>query len=179
MPQERGALFRRQFREAAATSIRMHEAAGAQQIFLAGQPFAPWKRGEDLEAFIEKINQLLIGPGGTPLFSAHQMCSAKLGSDPETSVAKPTGELHDVTGVSIADASGMPSCSGQPDGVHDGPRTPHGDEYAQPKALSSGGYSLIVTTTSAMTPRTAIKPAMIPDIEYGMVPTSAFRAFIF
>ena len=105
-------LDRRHFREAAVTSIRMHEAAGAQQIFLAGQPFAPWNRGEDLEAFIAKVNELPIGPGGTPMFSAHQMCSAKLGSDPQTSVAKPNGELHDVTGVWIADASGMPSCSG-------------------------------------------------------------------
>jgi hypothetical protein len=39
-------------------------------------------------------------------------------------------------------------------------------------------YSLRITTTSAMTPRTAIKPAMIPAIDYGMVPTSAFSAFI-
>ena len=105
-------LDRRHFREAAVTSIRMQEAAGAQQIFLAGQPFAPWQRGEDLEAFIEKVNQLPIGPGGTPVFSAHQMCSAKLGSDPHTCVAKPDGELHDTTGVWIADASGMPCCSG-------------------------------------------------------------------
>ena len=105
-------LDRRHFREAAETCIRMHEAAGAQQIFLAGQPFEPWNRGEDLEAFIEKVNEIPIGPGGTPVFSAHQMCSAKLGSDPQTSVAKPNGELHDVTGVWIADASGMPSCSG-------------------------------------------------------------------
>jgi len=90
----------------------MQEAAGAQQIFLAGQPFAPWQRGEDLEAFIEKVNQVPIGPGGTPVFSAHQMCSAKLGSDPQTCVAKPDGELHDTTGVWIADASGMPCCSG-------------------------------------------------------------------
>jgi choline dehydrogenase-like flavoprotein len=105
-------LDRRSFREAAVTSIRMHEAAGAQQIFLAGQPFAPWNRGEDLEAFIEKVNQVPLGPGGTPVFSLHQMCSAKLGSDPQTCVAKPNGELHDTTGVWIADASGMPSCSG-------------------------------------------------------------------
>ena len=105
-------LDRRHFREGAVTAIRMHEAAGAQQIFLGGQPFAPWNRGEDLEAFIEKVNQIPIGPGGTPVFSAHQMCSAKLGSDPRASVAKPNGELHDTTGVWIADASGMPSCSG-------------------------------------------------------------------
>jgi choline dehydrogenase-like flavoprotein len=108
----RDELDRRHFREAAETAIRMQEAAGAQQIFLAGQPFAPWTRGEDLEAFIAKVNEIPIGPGGTPVFSAHQMCSAKLGSDPQTSVAKPNGELHDVAGVWIADASGMPSCSG-------------------------------------------------------------------
>jgi choline dehydrogenase-like flavoprotein len=105
-------LDRRHFREAAVTAIRMQEAAGAQQIFLAGQKFAPWQRGEDLEAFIDKVNRVPIGPGGTPVFSAHQMCSAKLGSDPQTSVAKPNGELHDTAGVWIADASGMPSCSG-------------------------------------------------------------------
>jgi choline dehydrogenase-like flavoprotein len=105
-------LDRQHFREAAATAIRMHQAAGAQQIFLAGQPFAPWQRGEDLEAFIEKVNRIPIGPGGTPVFALHQMCSAQLGIDPRTSVAKPNGELHDTAGVWIADASGMPSCSG-------------------------------------------------------------------
>ena len=90
----------------------MHEAAGAQEIFAAGQPLPPWRRGEDLEAFIEKVNQIPIGPGGTPVFSAHQMSSARLGSDPQTSVANPAGELHDTPGVWIADASGMPTCSG-------------------------------------------------------------------
>jgi hypothetical protein len=39
-------------------------------------------------------------------------------------------------------------------------------------------YSLKATTTSAMTPRPAIKPAMIPAIEHGMGPTSAVSAFI-
>ena len=105
-------LDRRHFREAAVTSIRMQEAAGAQQIFLAGQPFAPWKRGEDLEAFIEKVNEVPIGPGGTPVFSAHQMCSAKLGSDPQTSRRETQWRAARHDGVWIADASGMPSCSG-------------------------------------------------------------------
>ena len=130
-------LDRCHFREAAQTCIRMHEAAGAQQIFLAGQPFAPWQRGDDLEAFIATVDQLPIGPGGTPVFSAHQMCSAKLGSDPQTSVAKPNGELHDVMGVWIADASGMPSCSGvNPMVSHDGARTPHSDRHRPHQAGS-------------------------------------------
>jgi choline dehydrogenase-like flavoprotein len=40
------------------------------------------------------------------------MSSARLGSDPNTSVADPTGELHDTPGVWIGDSSGMPTCSG-------------------------------------------------------------------
>lgn len=105
-------LDRHNFRHAIATCIRMHHAAGARQIFAAGQPLAPWQRGDDLEAFIERVGQIPIGPGGTPVFSAHQMSSARLGHDPSTSVADPDGELHDAPGVWIADASGMPTCSG-------------------------------------------------------------------
>ena len=105
-------LDRQNFRHALVTCIRMHEAAGAQQIFTAGQTIAPWQRGEDLEAYIEKVNQIPIGPGGTPVFCAHQMSSARLGSDPQTSVADTLGELHDTSGVWIGDASGMPTCSG-------------------------------------------------------------------
>ena len=37
-----------------------------------------------------------IGAGGLPIGSAHQMGSARMGTDPATSVARPTGELHDV-----------------------------------------------------------------------------------
>jgi len=105
-------LDRRNFKEALITCIRMHEAAGAKEIFVAAQSMPPWQRGEDLEAFIEKVNQIPIGPGGTPVFCAHQMSSARLGSDPQTSVANPAGELHDTPGVWIGDASGMPTCSG-------------------------------------------------------------------
>jgi choline dehydrogenase-like flavoprotein len=105
-------LDRRNFKEALITCIRMHEVAGAQEIFVAAQAMPPWQRGDDLEAFIEKVNQIPIGPGGTPVFCAHQMSSARLGSDPKTSVANTAGELHDTPGVWIGDASGMPTCSG-------------------------------------------------------------------
>ena len=105
-------LDRKHFREGITASIRMQEAAGARRIYVAGQRFAPWTRGDDLDAFIAQVNEIPIGPGGTPVFSAHQMCSAPLGADPATSVANPSGELHDTRGVWIADASGMPTCSG-------------------------------------------------------------------
>lgn len=105
-------LDRHNFRHALVTCIRMQEAAGAREIFVAGQAMPPWRRGEDLEAFIETVNRIPIGPGGTPVFCAHQMSSARLGSDPQTSVADTDGQLHDTPGVWIGDASGMPTCSG-------------------------------------------------------------------
>jgi len=39
-------------------------------------------------------------------------------------------------------------------------------------------YSLKATRISAMAPRPAMKPAMMPAIEYGMGPTSARSTFI-
>ena len=41
-------------------------------------------------------------------FTAHQMGSCRMGSDPETSVADGRGELHDVKGVWIGDAQRVP-----------------------------------------------------------------------
>ena len=46
------------------------------------------------------------------MFSAHQMGSCRMGSDPATSVANPEGELHDTPGVWIGDASAFPTASG-------------------------------------------------------------------
>jgi choline dehydrogenase-like flavoprotein len=40
------------------------------------------------------------------------MGSARMGKDPKTSVADPTGQLHDTPGVWIGDASAFPTASG-------------------------------------------------------------------
>ena len=40
------------------------------------------------------------------------MGSCRMGADPATSVAGPWGELHDVAGVWIGDASAFPTASG-------------------------------------------------------------------
>jgi choline dehydrogenase-like flavoprotein len=91
----------------------LHQAAGAQKIIgLAQGVLHTWRQGEDLDGFVAK---LCGAPGGwpaLPLFSAHQMGSARLGTDPRTSVANPTGELHDVHGVWIGDTSAFPTALG-------------------------------------------------------------------
>jgi choline dehydrogenase-like flavoprotein len=91
---------------------RLHEAAGAQRILDLSSGRYSWERGEDLEAFIARMRLLRGGRGGRLLFSAHQMGSARMGSDPQTSVARPSGELHDTRGVWIGDSSAFPSASG-------------------------------------------------------------------
>ena len=71
-----------------------------------------WRRGEDLTAFADGI----AGTSGSwpelPLYSAHQMGSARMGRDPMTSVARPSGELHDIEDVWIGDTSAFPTALG-------------------------------------------------------------------
>ena len=64
-----------------------------------------WRRGDDLDAFIAGVQRIPFRAGGHKLFSAHQMCTCRMGQDPQTSVAGPFGELHDTKGVWIGDAS--------------------------------------------------------------------------
>jgi choline dehydrogenase-like flavoprotein len=92
--------------------VRIHEAAGAREIVGSGMRVPDWSRGEDLDAFIVALNAQEIVPREFVTFSAHQMGSCRMGRDPATSVANPWGELHDVPGVWIGDASAFPSASG-------------------------------------------------------------------
>jgi len=92
--------------------IRLHEAAGAHQIGPLAEGAPTWRRGDDIEAFIEGVKRIPFRAGGYKLFSAHQMGTCRMGADPKTSVAGPLGELHDTKGVWIGDGSAFPTSSG-------------------------------------------------------------------
>jgi choline dehydrogenase-like flavoprotein len=92
--------------------IRLHEAAGAHQIGPLAEGAPTWRRGDDLEAFIAGVQRIPFRAGGYKLFSAHQMGTCRMGTDPGTSVAGPFGELHDTKGVWIGDGSAFPTSSG-------------------------------------------------------------------
>ncbi|MGZ5337685.1 MAG: GMC oxidoreductase, partial [Solirubrobacterales bacterium] len=92
--------------------MRIHEAAGAEQIHSLAAGLPSWSRGEDLDAAIEAAQAAHMGAGGQRLFSAHQMGTCRMGTHPKTSVAGPWGELHDTPGVWIGDGSAFPSASG-------------------------------------------------------------------
>ena len=101
------------FRHAAAEAIRIHEAAGAQEIMvsLAHQQLI-WKRGQNLESYIGTVTKQPLLDGAQPMISAHQLCSCRMGKDPATSVADTNGELRDVKGVWIGDGSACPTSLG-------------------------------------------------------------------
>jgi choline dehydrogenase-like flavoprotein len=92
--------------------IRLHEAAGAQEIMSLAGGLPHWRRGDNLERFIERAQRVPQRAGGQRLFSAHQMGTARMGNDSQTSVSGPFGELHDVKGVWIGDGSAFPTPSG-------------------------------------------------------------------
>jgi choline dehydrogenase-like flavoprotein len=92
--------------------IRLHAAAGAQQILALTAGAPRWRLGDDLDAFIARVQRIPLRAGGWKLFSAHQMGTCRMGSDPKTSVAGPWGELHDTKGVWIGDGSAFPTPSG-------------------------------------------------------------------
>jgi choline dehydrogenase-like flavoprotein len=91
---------------------RLHEAAGAQQILALAAGVPTWRWGDDLDAYIQRIQRIPLRAGGWRLFSAHQMGTCRMGPDPSTSVADTRGELHDTRGVWIGDASAFPTASG-------------------------------------------------------------------
>jgi choline dehydrogenase-like flavoprotein len=105
-------LDRELLRSAVGILAELHRAAGATVIVDLGPDGTIWRRGDDLDDFVARAQKRPAGAGGAPLFSAHQMGSARMGTDPATSVATTRGELHDVAGVFIGDTSAFPTAVG-------------------------------------------------------------------
>jgi choline dehydrogenase-like flavoprotein len=101
-----------QLRKSYRVLAELHLAAGAEELYL-NTPTAPvHRRGDDLEAWFAALDAMHFGAGGIAMGSAHQMGTARMGTDPTTSACGPTGELHDVPGVWIGDTSAFPTPSG-------------------------------------------------------------------
>jgi len=88
---------------------RLHHARGAREIFTFHWDEMRWRDGDDFDAFLERLR---AAPNDRTAYSAHQMGSCRLGVDPATSVANGRGQLHDVPGVWIGDASALPTAPG-------------------------------------------------------------------
>jgi choline dehydrogenase-like flavoprotein len=91
---------------------RLHQAAGAVEMFSLHARERRWRQGEDFAAFETALDGASYAANDVTCFTAHQMGSCRMGSDPATSVADGRGELHDVRGVWIGDASAFPTAPG-------------------------------------------------------------------
>jgi choline dehydrogenase-like flavoprotein len=105
---------RRLFIRANVELARLHYAAGAPEIRTSHAKEMSWRRdsGEPFEDFVKRIEEAPYGPADITIFTAHQMGSCRMGSDPSESVADGRGQLHDVAGVWIGDASAFPTAPG-------------------------------------------------------------------
>lgn len=88
-------------RHALVRMAHLARAAGARELFGGATP-PPWYRGESGAAwarFEERLATLDFGPNRATVFSAHQMGTARMGTEARTAVVDPDGRVQ-------ADASG-------------------------------------------------------------------------
>ena len=91
---------------------RLHHAAGASEIVTAHAEEHRWRREDSFDEFLARLEAASYAPNDVTCFTAHQMGSCRMGADPAASVADGRGELHDVKGVWIGDASAFPTAPG-------------------------------------------------------------------
>ena len=103
---------RRLFVRAQVELCRLHRAAGAKRIHTMHSAPTSWEEGEDFDAYLTEVESASYASNDVAVFSAHQMSSCRMGSDPEDSVADGLGQLHDIREVWIGDASAFPTASG-------------------------------------------------------------------
>lgn len=105
-------MDRRLFVRAQRELVRLHRAAGAKEVMTFHAQMLRWREGEDFDAFLDHVKAAPYEANDVTIFSAHQLGSCRMGSNPEDSVADGFGQLHDVKGVWIGDASAFPTASG-------------------------------------------------------------------
>ncbi len=104
-------------RQGIVAAARVHFAAGAEQVqTLHASGPALCRTGafseRQIDAFCEELGRLALGRNWSTLFSAHQMGTCRMGSDPRTAVCDERGAVFGVRGLYVADASAFPASSG-------------------------------------------------------------------
>ncbi len=107
-----GAAERELLRKGSLELARVHRAAGARTIIPLLTPPLDWQEGQAFEPWLAALERRPISPNRILLFTAHQMSSCRIGTDPRTSVADPDGRVHGVAGLYVTDASAFPTATG-------------------------------------------------------------------
>lgn len=105
---------RKFIRHGMAAAARIHHAAGAERISTLHTDRLSWERegGGSIDKFSRAIDAAPIGPNRLPLFSAHQMGTARIGADKASAVCDAHGAVFGMSGAYVADASLFPASSG-------------------------------------------------------------------
>ena len=88
-----------------ARAADVHFAAGAREVYPQVGRVAVLAPGEQTV----KVEQGRFSPGELRLEGFHPMGTARMGTDPGSSVVAPSGQTHDVPGLYVADASLFPT----------------------------------------------------------------------
>ncbi|MCO5591796.1 hypothetical protein L7F22_045788 [Adiantum nelumboides] len=99
---------------AACNALRVLAAVGASRLGthnVEGKEFDSTDETR-LDEFVEEVRSSCLRNLNTPLTSAHQMGSCRMGVSPSTSAVAPSGETWEACGLFIADTSVFPSASG-------------------------------------------------------------------
>lgn len=107
-----GVPERELLRRASVELARVHRAAGARHVIPLVTPPHAWRDGQPFGPWLEALGRRSVSANRILLFSAHQMSSCRIGTDPRSSVANPDGAVHGTPGVWVTDASAMPTASG-------------------------------------------------------------------
>jgi choline dehydrogenase-like flavoprotein len=99
-------------RRASLEMAKIHRAAGAKRLIPLVTPPHDWRDGQPFEPWLESLAARSISANRILLFTAHQMSSCRIGTDPRRSVAGPDGQVHGVPGLYVTDASALPTATG-------------------------------------------------------------------
>lgn len=100
--------------EGAAKAAAIHHAAGAREIHTVHVREHTWRRdgSDNIEDFCARVARAPVHGNRAAVFSAHQMGTCRMGTDPATSVCDERGVVRGTRGLHVADASLFPASSG-------------------------------------------------------------------
>jgi choline dehydrogenase-like flavoprotein len=112
-----GSLERRLLQLGLATAVRIHFAAGAEEINTLHVHDHSFRRShtgrvDDIERHCRELADLPVHGNHCGVFSAHQMGTARMGADPKLSVCDDQGAVRGVQGLHVADGSLFPASAG-------------------------------------------------------------------
>ncbi|MDB4876927.1 MAG: hypothetical protein JWM41_3373 [Gemmatimonadetes bacterium] len=112
-----GAAERKLIARGTVEAIRVQLAAGADEVHTQhtrGLFFrrTPATTQGDIDRFCERVMAEPVDRNRSVIFSAHQMGTCRMGTDPAAAVCDERGEVFGVKGLYVADASAFPSSSG-------------------------------------------------------------------